>query len=83
MVFLVDQNGLIYNDPFGETNFGNYQITETNVTSITLSDWELIKNKNNDDISFKINNGQTLIVRSFLDSYLPNVFFLLNFSNAF
>ena len=54
MVFLVDQNGLIYNDPFGETNFGNYQITETNVTSITLSDWELIKNKNNDDISFKI-----------------------------
>lgn len=70
----MNQDGTILNDPFQGMNVTpTFQITETNLTNLTKSDWVKIKDRSTENSTMKVNNGETVIVKSFINSYSPDV----------
>ena len=78
-MLFVNQNGVLLNDPFISTGFNLIYINSTNITHITNDDWERIKDRQTENSTLKVNNDQSIVVRSFINSYESNVIFFFKF----
>ena len=61
------------NNPFENIISTNFQINETKLTNFTDADWLKIKDRNTENSTLFLNNQKTVVVRAFINTYLPNV----------
>lgn len=71
-VFIVNQNGtILFNTHISIVSA--YEITETEYTNITESEWLKINDKNTENLTLSVNKGKNIIVRRFIDFNIPDV----------
>lgn len=71
-VFIVNQNGtILFNTQISIVSA--YEITETEYTNITESEWLQINDKNTENLTISVNKGKNIIVRRFIDFNIPDV----------
>lgn len=75
----MNQNGVIMNNPFENKVSTSFQINETNLTNFTDADWLKIKDRTTENSTLFLNNQKTVVVRVFINTYIPNVHYLFSF----